>query len=879
MKSSQIRQTFIEFFKDKSHEIVDSAPMVIKDDPTLMFTNAGMNQFKDLFLGHGSIKHPRIANSQKCLRVSGKHNDLEEVGVDTYHHTMFEMLGNWSFGDYFKEDAIAWAWELLTEVYQIPEDILYVTVFGGDKEDQLGKDQEAIDIWKKYISADRILEASKKDNFWEMGEVGPCGPCSEIHVDIRSKEEKALIDGKDLVNMDHPQVIEIWNLVFMQFNRMADSSLKPLPNQHVDTGMGFERLAMVLQNCKSNYDTDVFQPLIKKIEDISGLVYRPDEEEKSKQQQGINIAMRVIADHVRAISFSISDGQLPSNTGAGYVIRRILRRAIRYGYQTLNLKEPFMYRLVPALTKQMGAFFTELASQKELIEKVIKEEETAFFKTLEQGLKRIDQLCINLNKSGQKLVNGKDIFELYDTFGFPLDLTELIAREYGLETDKEGFDKALTEQKNRSRQASSMETEDWVVLMEDDVEEFVGYDHVETNVYITKYRKVTINGNERYQLVFNITPFYAEGGGQVGDKGFIENDECKILILDTKKENNQIVHFSKELPKNPKSKFRATVEMKRRALTTANHSATHLMHEVLRDVLGTHVEQKGSLVSPDHLRFDFSHFSKIDDETLQAIELKVNEKIRANILLEEHKGVPIDEAKEMGAMALFGEKYGDLVRVIKFDTSVELCGGTHVNATADIGLFKITSESAVAAGVRRIEAITSDKAFAYLESHSKKIEQISALLKNPQDIIKSLQDLLNQNKQLQKEIEFFKKDKAGDVKGDLLKGIEVINGINFVGRVVEMDAGSVKDLAFQLKNEVDNLFLAIGAKDSGKATLTLMISENLVSEKSLNAGQIIRDIAKHIQGGGGGQAFFATAGGKNPDGLNAAVDAAKAIIA
>ncbi len=877
MTSADIRQKFMDYFKSKEHEIVSSAPMVVKDDPTLMFINAGMNQFKDIFLGHGEVKFPRVANSQKCLRVSGKHNDLEEVGVDTYHHTMFEMLGNWSFGNYFKEEAIQWAWELLTDVYKISKDDLYVTVFEGDKADGLDVDQEAIEIWKKYISEDRILLCDKKDNFWEMGETGPCGPCSEIHVDLRSDEDKAAVSGKSLVNQDHPQVIEVWNLVFMQFNRMADKSLKPLPDTHVDTGMGFERLAAVLQKKSSNYDTDVFMPLIEKLESISGLDYRP-EDEKSKQQHEINVAMRVIADHVRAISFSITDGQLPSNTGAGYVIRRILRRAVRYGYQTLNLKEAFIYKLVEVLVGQMGDFFPEIKAQQSLVEKVIKEEEQSFFRTLEQGLKKIDQLCIKLNNSNETVLKGEDAFELYDTYGFPLDLTQLIAKDYGLEVDENGFKAALQTQKDRSRQASNIEADDWVELMEDDVEEFIGYDHIEAKVYITKYRKVTVKGNQRYQLVFNVTPFYAEGGGQVGDKGYIENDECRVLILDTKKENKQIVHFSKDLPKNPRSKFRAVVESGRRAHTAANHSATHLLHEALRDILGTHVEQKGSLVSPEHLRFDFSHFQKVTEEELTQIEARVNQKIRENIHLEEFRSILLDEAKEMGAMALFGEKYGDVVRAIKFGTSIELCGGIHVNATGDIGLFKISSESAVAAGVRRIEAITSDKAFAVLEANTKKMESLSELLKNPKDVIKAVQDLMDQNKGLQKEIESLKRDKAGNVKGDLLNKIKDINGINFISDKLDMDAGSVKDLAFQLKNEVDNLFLAIGAQDKGKATLTIMISDNLVNEKGWNAGQLIREWSKHIQGGGGGQAFFATAGGKNPDGIEKALAEAEGLL-
>jgi alanyl-tRNA synthetase len=702
MTSKEIRQKFLDFFASKHHKIVESSPMVVKDDPTLMFNNAGMNQFKDIFLGNSTPKDVRVANSQKCLRVSGKHNDLEEVGVDTYHHTMFEMLGNWSFGDYFKKEAIDWAWELLTEVYGLDKHRLYITVFEGDKEDGTEKDQEAYDIWNSIIPAEYILECDKKDNFWEMGETGPCGPCSEIHIDLRSDDERKKTPGIELVNMDHPQVIEIWNLVFMQYNRMSDRSLVSLKNKHIDTGMGFERLAVALQGKTSNYDTDVFSPLLNKIEDLSGLKYRPENEEKHKQALMVNIAMRVISDHVRAIAFSIADGQLPSNTGAGYVIRRILRRAVRYGYQSLELKEPFMYRLVPVLANQMGDAFPELANQKVLIEKVIKEEETSFFRTLELGLKRIDQICIKLNSEKKNVVPGTEVFELYDTFGFPVDLTNLIAEGYKMTIDEVSFNEELEKQKSRSRKDAETETGDWVLLKEDDKEEFVGYDFTESEVYITRYRKVVVKEKEVYQLVFNFTPFYAEGGGQVGDRGYIEANGTKTSIFDTKKENNLIIHFTNELPADTSSNFKAVVDTNKRTLTANNHTATHLMHEALREVLGTHVEQKGSLVNEKYLRFDFSHFSKVTNEEIAKVEALVNQRIRQNFSLEEQRTVPVNKAKEMGAMMLFGEKYGDVVRVIKFGTSIELCGGIHVENTSQIGSFKITTESSIAAGIRRI---------------------------------------------------------------------------------------------------------------------------------------------------------------------------------
>ena len=875
MTSIEIRQQFLDFFATKQHKIESSAPIVVKNDPTLMFTNAGMNQFKDLFLGNKLAVEKRITNSQKCLRVSGKHNDLEEVGVDTYHHTMFEMLGNWSFGDYFKKDSIEWAWELLTEVYKLDKSRLYVTVFEGDKGDNLGKDQDAYDIWSKLIPLDKIILANKKDNFWEMGEVGPCGPCSEIHIDLRDKEEIAKVPGADLVNMDHPQVIEIWNLVFMQFNRSKDGSLSNLPAQHVDTGMGFERLAMAIQGKKSNYDTDVFSPLINEIEKITGKKYK-EGEGHSDSQTKTNIAIRVIADHIRAISFSIADGQLPSNTGAGYVIRRILRRAVRYGYQVLEMKEPFIYKLLPVLAKQMGGYFPELKSQNTLIEKVIQEEETSFYRTLAQGIKRMDNL-MEVNKSS-KQISGKETFELYDTYGFPFDLTALIASENGFLVNEKDFESCLQEQKDRSKKASKVDTSDWVVLKEDDKEEFIGYDSLDTSVYITRYRKVVAKNKEFYQLVFNFTPFYAEGGGQVGDTGCIESEEEKVFITNTKKENDLIIHFSDKLPKNPNLLFHALVNEKKRELTNNNHTATHLLHKALNEVLGTHVEQKGSLVNEKYLRFDFSHFSKVTKEELAEIERKVNLEIRQDIALNEMRNTPMKKAQELGATALFGEKYGDLVRVIQFGDSIELCGGTHVSSTGKIGLFKITSESSIAAGIRRIEAITSEVADEFVNSKLSLIEEITALLKAPKNLKKSIEDLLTQNTKLAKEIEKLNAEKAGSLKGDLLKEIKEVNGVNFLAKKVDLDANGIKMIAFQLKAEMDNLFLVLCNENNGKANITILISDNLAKEKDLNAGKIVRELAKEINGGGGGQAFFASAGGSNPSGISIVLEKAVGYI-
>jgi alanyl-tRNA synthetase len=870
MKSQEIRTKFLEFFKSKQHEIVPSAPMVLKNDPTLMFTNSGMAPFKEYFLGNAAPKSTRISDSQKCLRVSGKHNDLEEVGYDTYHHTMFEMLGNWSFGDYFKKEAIAWAWELLTEVYKIPKDILYVTVFEGDEKDGTKMDQEVYDIWKEYISEDRILMGNKKDNFWEMGEQGPCGPCSEIHVDIRSAEEKNKVDGKSLVNEDHPQVVEIWNLVFMQFNRKANGSLEELPAKHIDTGMGFERLCMVLQGVQSNYDTDVFTPLIREIETITGIEYGKDEK--------IDIAIRVIADHVRAVSFAIADGQLPSNNGAGYVIRRILRRAIRYGFTFLNKKEPFIYKLAETLSHQMGDAFPEIRKQDTLVHNVIKEEEQSFLRTLDQGLLLLDKV-IEDTKGNE--VSGKKAFELYDTYGFPLDLTQLIAREKGYEINEDEFNAGMQAQKDRSRAASASETGDWIVLIEDETEEFVGYDALEVDVKLTRYRKVTTKKDgDQYQLVFNMTPFYPEGGGQVGDKGYLETSNGDIIyILDTKKENNVIIHFAKNLPKNLNETFKAVVNDEFRNLSASNHTATHLLHQALRTILGTHVEQKGSLVSPDYLRFDFSHFSKVDKDQLAEIEEFVNARIRENLPLEEKRNIPMQQAIDEGAIALFGEKYGDSVRAIRFGQSMELCGGTHVQQTGDIWYFKIKSEGAVAAGIRRIEAITNVAVGEYFENVERNFSEVKALLKNPKDVAKSVSSLQDENAALKKQIEQLLKDKAKNMKGDLKNQITEVNGVNFLATKVDLDQGSVKDVMFELGREVDNLFVLFATAPSNeKAMLTCYISKDLANEKGYDAGKVVRELGKLIHGGGGGQNFFATAGGKNPGGIPKALERAKDYI-
>ncbi|SHG52003.1 alanine--tRNA ligase [Winogradskyella jejuensis] len=870
MKSQDIRNTFLDFFEKKEHLIVPSAPMVVKNDPTLMFVNSGMAPFKEYFLGNSEPKKNRISDTQKCLRVSGKHNDLEEVGYDTYHHTLFEMLGNWSFGDYFKKEAIAWAWELLTEVYGIDKDLLYVTVFeGSDDADNLKMDTEAYDIWKQYIAEDRILKGNKKDNFWEMGDQGPCGPCSEIHVDIRSAEEKAKVDGKTLVNMDHPQVVEIWNLVFMQYNRKANGSLEVLPNKHIDTGMGFERLCMVLQGVQSNYDTDVFTPIIREIETITNSSYGKDEK--------VDVAIRVISDHVRAVAFSIADGQLPSNTGAGYVIRRILRRAIRYGFTFLNQKEPFIYKLTETLSNQMGDAFPELKSQERLIENVIKEEENSFLRTLDQGLLLLDKV---IDDSKDKTIDGAKAFELYDTYGFPLDLTQLIAREKGYSVNEEGFKTEMQKQKDRSRAASASETSDWVILKEDDTEEFIGYDTLTADVKLTRYRKVTSKKDgEHYQLVFNMTPFYPEGGGQVGDKGYIEVPNGDVVyITDTKKENNVIIHITKNLPSDLDDTFKAMVSDEHRRLSASNHTATHLLHQALRTILGTHVEQKGSLVKPASLRFDFSHFSKVDADQLQEIEDFVNARIRENLELEEYRNIPMQQALDKGAIALFGEKYGDSVRAIKFGQSMELCGGTHVQNTGDIWYFKIKSESAIAAGIRRIEAITNVAVGDYFEDVEKQFESIKSVLKNSNEPVKAVQALQDENANLKKQIEALLKDKAKNLKGELKNEISEVNGVQFLAKKVDLDGAGIKDLCFDLGSNMDNLFLLFGSETNGKAILSCYISKELVAAKDLNAGNIVRELGKHIQGGGGGQPFFATAGGKNPAGIDAALDSAKSYI-
>ncbi len=865
MTSSQIRQAFLDFFASKGHTIVASAPIVVKNDPTLMFTNAGMNQFKDIFLGNEPPKAKRIANTQKCLRVSGKHNDLEEVGVDTYHHTMFEMLGNWSFGDYFKEEAIEWAWELLTKVYGLPKDRLYVTVFEGDAKENLAFDQEAFDFWKKWIPEDRILRGNKKDNFWEMGETGPCGPCSEIHVDLRSDEERKKVDGKTLVNESHPQVIEIWNNVFMEFNRKSDGSLEPLPAKHVDTGMGFERLCMAMQGKVSNYDTDVFTPSIQFIEETSGIKYGAGEK--------TDIAMRVIADHIRAISFAIADGQLPSNNKAGYVIRRILRRALRYNFTFLNIKDPFMYKLLKVISKQFENVFPELHAQEDFVARVIQEEEISFLRTLDTGIKKFEAL-------NTKKIVGDFAFELYDTYGFPIDLTELMARENKMEVDMDGFNACMEEQKNRSRKATATSADDWTIVRDEDAVEFVGYDFLECEAEILRYRKVKKGNKEQYQIVLNRTPFYAESGGQVGDTGFLQSAESKISITDTQKENNLIIHFADKIPSDINAMFKAVVDYNRRALITKNHSATHLMHAALSNVLGTHVAQKGSMVNEHTTRFDFSHFAKMSDEEINSIEQIVNKKIRENIALNEQRNVPIKQAQETGAMALFGEKYGDFVRVITFDKnfSVELCGGTHVKASGEIGLFKITGESAVAAGVRRIEAITADGAEQFINDQLDALQKIKEIVNHPGDIVKGVTSLVEANESLKKQLAQFQNEKAQTVKADLLTKIKSHDGINRIIAQVDLDAESIKNISYELKNQLSDLYCFLCANVDGKPHLSLMLSDSLVSEKGLNAMAIIRNLAKEIQGGGGGQPFYATAGGKNVDGLTKALHLATTII-
>ncbi|WP_293741949.1 alanine--tRNA ligase [uncultured Pedobacter sp.] len=869
MTAKEIRQAFLSFFESKQHHVVPSAPIVVKNDPTLMFTNAGMNQFKDLFLGEAAIKYSRVADTQRCLRVSGKHNDLEEVGIDTYHHTMFEMLGNWSFGDYFKKEAIAWSWELLTEIYKIPKDKLYVTYFEGDEKEGLEKDQEAYDLWKQYVDESHILPGNKKDNFWEMGDTGPCGPCSEIHVDCRTDEERALVDGATLVNADHPQVIEIWNNVFMQFNRLKNGSLQSLPAKHVDTGMGFERLVRVLQEKTSNYDTDVFQPMIQFIAEKSGIRYGADEK--------TDIAMRVMADHIRAISFVIADGQLPSNNKAGYVIRRILRRAVRYAYTFLNFKEPFLNQLVPLLADQFKGVFDELISQQDFVQKVVLEEEVSFLRTLSTGIQRFEKY-----QAANNVVEGAFAFELSDTFGFPIDLTELMAREKGWRVDLVGYEQALKKQKDDSRAATAIDTGDWIIVNADDQSEFVGYDDLEIETEILKYRKVKAKGKEQYQIVLRQTPFYAESGGQVGDTGRLEDHSRQfwVDITDTKKENGLTVHFTDILPDNLEGKFWAVVDEDKRILTEDNHSATHLLHATLKQVLGKHVNQKGSLVNADYLRFDFSHFAKVTDEELAQIEVIVNQKIRQNIKLKEQRNVPYQDAIESGVTALFGEKYGDFVRMITFDDhfSKELCGGTHVKATGQIGSFKIVSESAVAAGVRRIEAITADKAEQYFLEQRKELGHLKALLNGSKDLSAAVQALLDENAKLKKEIEKSTIERVNTLKHDIVHHVRGINGINLIAKHIDLpSAEAVKNLAFSLKDMIDNLFLVFTTEIDGKPGITVMLADQLV-KKGLNASNIVRELGKEIQGGGGGQPFYATAGGKNPAGLKVVLEKAESFI-
>ena len=870
MESRQIRQTFLDFFASNGHKIVPSAPMVLKDDPTLMFTNAGMNPFKDLFLGNSPVVHKRIADTQKCLRVSGKHNDLEEVGVDTYHHTMFEMLGNWSFGDYFKEEAIDMAWELLTQKYNLKVENLYVTVFEGDKGDNLPVDYDALRFWKMHISEDQIILASKKDNFWEMGETGPCGPCSEIHIDLRSDEEKAKTPGKDLVNKDHPQVVEIWNLVFMEFNRMANGDLVPLPQKHVDTGMGFERLVMAIQGKKSNYDTDVFSPLLDKLSSLSGKKYTAGNDSES-------VAFRVIVDHVRAVAFSICDGQLPSNTGAGYVIRRILRRAIRYGYSFLGFNTPFIYELVEAMHSSLGDAFPELGKQKSLIVKVIQQEEESFLKTLEKGINLLDGHLNKIEENGT--LSGDIAFELYDTFGFPYDLTSLIALERGINVHKDGFNSELEAQKSRSRDAGKISTDDWVEVHTINAPtEFIGYDNTTCCSNIIKYRKVDAKGKSYYQVVLDRTVFYPEGGGQVGDTGVLKSNTEEVVVFDTKKENNLIVHSISELPSDTSVEFEAVVDAGLQKESSRNHSATHLLHESLRTMLGSHVEQKGSLVRPDNLRFDFSHFERIGPEVLASIEKSVNEKILSNISLDERRSIHISEAKDAGALMLFGEKYGDSVRMIGFGSSKELCGGIHVQATGEIGPFRITTETSVASGIRRIEAVTGTAAMETSYSDRDALEQIRISFKGSKDIVKSVASLHDNVATLTKEIESLRRKEAANIKGELVKSLKEINGVNFIAIELSLDAKSIKDLAFQLKSENAPFVGVFATRSNEKASISVAISDDVIRDKGLKAGDLIKALATCIRGGGGGQPMYASAGGTYPEGIKEALSKAEGLI-
>jgi alanyl-tRNA synthetase len=871
MKSQDIRKAYLQFFESKGHTIVPSAPIVLKDDPTLMFNNSGMAQFKEFFLGNGTPKSNRITDTQKCLRVSGKHNDLEDVGFDTYHHTMFEMLGNWSFGDYFKKEALPWAWEFLTEVLKLDKDHLYVSVFEGSKEDNVPFDQDAWDIWKQFVPEDRIILGNKKDNFWEMGDQGPCGPCSEIHIDLRSDAERNEVSGRSLVNADHPQVVEIWNNVFMEFNRKADGSLEKLPAQHVDTGMGFERLCMAMQNVTSNYDTDVFTPLIAKVEEITGLKYTSNEVKNiTEEQNKSNIAIRVVVDHVRAVAFAIADGQLPSNTGAGYVIRRILRRAIRYGFTFLDTKEPFINKLVEVLANQMGEFFPEIKSQQQLVTNVIREEEASFLRTLEQGIQLLENVMVN---TSGKEVSGEKAFELYDTFGFPIDLTALILRERGFSLDEAGFETELQKQKARSRAASEVSTEDWSVLIPGNVETFVGYDQTENEVKITRIRKVDSKKDGiLYQIVLDNTPFYPEGGGQVGDKGILVSANETIDIIDTKKENNLILHFAKQLPENVNATFTAKVNTDLRTSTSKNHSATHLMHLALRTILGTHVEQKGSLVNPNYLRFDFSHFSKVTDEELRQVENSVNSQIEAQLQLIEHRNIPIKEALDKGAMALFGEKYGDSVRMIEFGDSKELCGGIHVKNSAEIWHFKIISEGAVAAGIRRIEAITCDAVKAFYTNQENTLSEIKEVLKNPQDVLKSVASLQDDNAKLKKQIEQLVKEKIDGLATSLVSEFQDVNGINFLVKQVDLSMAATKDLAQAIGTSKPNSFVVLASIEDDAPNIHCYIAKELVANKGLNAGTVIRELGKYIDGNGGGQPFFASGKGKNTNGITAVLE-------
>ena len=876
MNSKDIRKAFFSFFMSKKHNIENSAAMVVKNDPTLMFTNAGMNQFKDIFLDFEIPKNKRVANSQKCLRVSGKHNDLEEVGVDTYHHTMFEMLGNWSFGDYFKKEAIEWSWELFTEVYNIDKNRLYVTVFEGDKKDGTQLDLESYKIWEKLVSKNQILNFGKKDNFWEMGGQGPCGPSSEIHIDLRNEEEILKTPGKDLVNQDHPQVVELWNLVFIEFNRNSRGLLTSLNKKHVDTGMGLERLAMVLQNKTSNYDTDIFKPLIENLEQISQKKYMSGS--KSKKQETLNIAFRVIVDHLRAVSFSITDGQLPSNSGAGYVIRRILRRAIRYGYQFLDFREPFIYSLVPKLANNFSGVFDELKKNQKFITKIIQEEEISFFRTLSDGIKKMQEIVINQSKNKDQVISGKLAFELYDRYGFPLDLTQLIASENNLKIDIEEFHESLADQQKKSKIDAVKDYGDWITIKEDDVQEFIGYDHLEAKISITKYRSIINKGKEAFQLIFNLTPFYPESGGQVGDTGQIENNIEKLFIKDTKKENGVIVHFVDRLPKNLKGSFIAKVNVERRNKISKNHSATHLLHDALRTVLGKHVEQKGSLVNEYYLRFDFSHFSKLSKEELVAVENLVKEKIReANTLVEE-RDTPLETAKKRGAMMLFGEKYADSVRVIQFGNSIELCGGIHVPNSAHIGNFIIKSESSISSGIRRIEAVSSNEADQITYNKVETYDAISKILKTQDNLSDAVEQLVIKNSELQKELDSFNQEKLKKLKSQLISNLDKSNSFSFIEYQSDLSAEQMKQIAFEIKGELSNFILLLTSNLNNKPIITLMISENLVQSKAWNAGSIIRDLSIEIKGGGGGQPFFATAGGSDADGLKKVIQKAKEIF-